>query len=51
MKIGITSAIFNSGGNFPFKIALLIQSVKGMHISFASERKTFVGIVPLVDLF
>ena len=41
----------NSDGHFPFKITLLIQSVKGMHISFASERKTFVGIVPLVDLF
>ena len=51
MNIGILSAIFNSDGNFPFKIALLIQSVKGMRISFASERKTFVGIVPLVDLF
>ena len=44
------SAIFNSGGNFPFKIALLIQSVKGMHIFFASDLKTFVGIVPLFDL-
>ena len=51
MKIGITSAIFNSDGNFLFKIALLMQSVKGMHISFASERKTLVVIVPLVDLF
>ena len=51
LKICITSAIFKSDGNFPFKMALLIQSVKGMHISFASERKTFVGIVPLVDLF
>ena len=51
LKIRITSAIFNSVGNFPFKIALLIQWVKGMHISFASECKTFVGIVPLVDLF
>ena len=30
---------------------LLIQSLKGMHISFARKRKTFVGIVPLVDLF
>ena len=45
------SAIFNSDGNFPFKIALLMQSVKGMHPSFAHERKTFVGIVPLVGLF
>ena len=51
MKIGITSAIFNSDENFPLKIALLMQSVKGMHFSFASERKTFAGIVLLVDLF
>ena len=34
------SAIFNSDRNFPLKIALLIQSVKGVHISFASERET-----------
>ena len=50
-KIGITSPIFSSDGNFPFNIAVLIQSVKGIHISFASERKTFDGIVPQVDLF
>ena len=35
------SAIFNSDGNFPFKITLLIKSVKVMHISFTSELKTF----------
>ena len=51
MKNYITPAIFNSDGNFAFKIALLIQSVKAMHLSFASERKAFVGIVPLVDFF
>ena len=50
MKIGITSPIFNPDGNFPFKIALLIKSVKGLHNSFASECKTVVRIVPLVDL-
>ena len=41
MKVGVLSAIFNSDGNFPFKITLLIKSVKVMHISFASELKTF----------
>ena len=51
MKISITTAIFNSDGNFPFKIAVLILLIKGIHIYFASERKTFVGIVPLVDSF
>ena len=51
MKISITTAIFKSDGNFPFKIAVLILLIKGIHIYFASERKTFVGIVPLVDSF
>ena len=51
LKIGVMAATFNSDWNFSFTIALLIQLVKGMHISFASEHKAIVGIMLLVDSF